>query len=353
MVRKICPLVCLAVMLVSVSCGGTETGDSNSNSAGANRNAIASNSAQGSRFELAEPERYSIVFALRDTAEAAAPSSPDKIQSAATGNSSAASNSVSPVQGRSANAAARNFRGYVPNIENPTMVAIQEFAIEKLASDRRWSFRLAGLGSVVYLQKSGLKYLVLFDRKQYFEVAPSDLGFDPGRSLDPVFNARQTTANGSVEFTGTEQVASRLAYQYRVTLPPSRDQRLFSISLDQETRLPVRFQLSVESSGKPRVEHILEARELRLNPSQTLFDVPVGMTKIKTDQARAQIQLFVTGVAPYIDVMDPLRAEASELAREKVKSPDAMPTKPKQINANSSSRAANKSANRRGAILSR
>jgi hypothetical protein len=60
----------------------------------------------------------------------------------------------------------------------PTSMATQQFGFAKLGADRRWAFVFpAPMGQIVYLEKSGLKYLVFLDRNQYVEVPPDALGF--------------------------------------------------------------------------------------------------------------------------------------------------------------------------------
>ncbi|HWP42619.1 MAG TPA: hypothetical protein VNO14_05250, partial [Blastocatellia bacterium] len=62
-----------------------------------------------------------------------------------------------------------------------------QFDFARMGNDRRWSFNLPQpVGEVVFLEKEGLKYLIIPSRNQYVELRPEELGFDLGRLMTPV-----------------------------------------------------------------------------------------------------------------------------------------------------------------------
>ena len=86
----------------------------------------------------------------------------------------------------------------------PSSMPTLQFGFTRFDSDRRWTFHLpAPLGQVVYLEKSGLMYLILSDRKQYVELNPNDLGFQMGRAMTPSAIANQLKARARVELSAS------------------------------------------------------------------------------------------------------------------------------------------------------
>jgi hypothetical protein len=61
----------------------------------------------------------------------------------------------------------------------------QKIEFARLAADRRWALTLPAIGQVVYLEKPGMRYLILPSRNQYVEIAPDSLGFQLGNALTP------------------------------------------------------------------------------------------------------------------------------------------------------------------------
>src|SRR5262249_17084095 len=239
--------------------------------------------------------------ANRNAAPGAPQSNSRNTTSRNTTSGSASSGKVSTEQIKSAN---KPVPGARPRPVNPVTVAQNQFQLDKLGSDRRWSFQLAGLGSVVYLEKSGLKYLVLFDRGIYFEAGAADLGFEAGRILNPVLAAQKCASRSQSEGLGSQQVAGRTSFGFRFApAAGSSGATPVIVCVDQATRLPTRFETrDLSRDGPPK--SLIEASQLKLNPPQSLFDVPSGMKKVNTDNARTYIQAFVAGVQPFVEAMN-------------------------------------------------
>lgn len=321
-------------------------------------------------FAVSEPERYSLLFQLGETATDTGTSSAASGASTATtrnaGNahapaaspsnkssSGSSSKSLPAGQLKSGNKVAQLPR---PKPVNPIAVTVNQFQLDKLGADRRWSFQLTGLGSVVYLEKSGLKYVVLFDRGLYFEAGPADLGFEVGRILNPVLAAQRCASRAQYDSLGPQQVAGRNAFGFRFApAAGAAGSASVIITVDQETRLPTRFETR-DAAADTSPKLLLEAHQLKLNPSMSLFDVPSGMTKIKTEHAKVQIQSFVAGVQPFIEAMSagqPLKAQVPAANPKAAAAAGKNAATKSAGSANKRSGTAGPSRSRNGAILSR
>jgi hypothetical protein len=193
-------------------------------------------------------------------------------------------------------------------LDVPASMATQQFGFSKLGADRRWAFTLpAPLGRVVYLEKSGLKYLVLFDRKQYVELAGDSLGFQMSRDLTTAGIADRLKARARFEQLGSEPVNGRTARKYRVTSAQNDSSAAVSgvIFIDEETGLPLDCELSTTGQGGEKSRVIVEARELALNPDRSEFDVPAGMKKISPQEAKQQIDGFASAIGYFAETLQP------------------------------------------------
>jgi hypothetical protein len=184
--------------------------------------------------------------------------------------------------------------------EAPSPMLTQQFDLAKLEDDRRWSFVFpAPLGQIVYLEKSGLRYLVLFERKQYTEVEPNTFGFELRKVFMPTSISNRLRSH-AYEKLGLEPVNGRTAIKYRLTASDSTTHMIF---VDQETGLPLRFELSAVAPSGTKSRIVVEARDVQLNPDRAQFDVPVGMKKVSQQEARQQIEAFTSGLRPFSDII--------------------------------------------------
>lgn len=176
-----------------------------------------------------------------------------------------------------------------------------QFTFTRIDSDRRWDFALsAPSGHVVYLEKSGLKYLILLDRKQYVEVSPSEFGVDPGRALAANSIAATVKDRAQFETLGVEPVNARTARKYRFEEAGARADG--AIYIDLETGLAVRSELNTKTSDGGGIRVMVEASDLQLNPDRSLFDVPAGMKKVSVQEAKSQIQSVTTALRHFADM---------------------------------------------------
>lgn len=194
----------------------------------------------------------------------------------------------------------------------PSSMPTLQFGFTRFDADRRWTFSLpAPLGQVVYLEKSGLMYLILSDRKQYVELNPNDLGFQMGRAMTPSAIVNQLKSRARAEALGVELVNGRSARKFRVKNEAQTQDG--AIYVDIETGLPVRAEVNATpASGKP-IRIIVEGREVQLNPDRSIFDVPAGMKKVSTQEAKQAIDMFAGILKSFSDV---LSGSASSVPKE-------------------------------------
>lgn len=213
--------------------------------------------------------------------------------------------------------------------EAPTSMATQQFGFAKLGSDRRWSFVLpAPLGHIVYLEKSGLKYLVFTDRNQYVELAPDALGFQPSGVLTPSAIAEQLKPRSQYEQLGLEPANGRTAMKYRITGAGDAARKTDGvIFVDQETGLPLRYELNAVATPGTNLRVIVEARDVQLNPDRLQFDVPGGMKKITPQEAKSQIEAFAGSLRFFSDIISGKPAASSANAIQSNNNKNAGPRK--------------------------
>jgi hypothetical protein len=185
------------------------------------------------------------------------------------------------------------------NAEPGKMPTLQ-FSFTRFDSDRRWAFSLpAPLGQVVYLEKSGLLYLILSDRKQYIEVTAGDLGFQLGSAMSPSAIANQLKARARIDVLGVEPVNGRTARKYRF----KSDIKDGAIYVDIETGLPVRAEVNTSPASGKALRIIIEGRDIQLNPDRSIFDVPAGMKKVSTQEAKQAIDMFAGILKSFANVL--------------------------------------------------
>jgi hypothetical protein len=184
----------------------------------------------------------------------------------------------------------------------PASMATQQFGYAKLGADRRWAFTFpAPLGRIVYLEKSGLKYLILLDRKQYVELAPDTLGFQMSKEFTPGAVAERLKPRVQFEQLGVEPINARTAMRYRLTSASDASTRIDGVVfVDQETGLLLRSEVNTADSNGEKSRVMVEARDLQLNPDRSEFDVPAGMKKVPPQQAKQQIEGFVTAIGSVV-----------------------------------------------------
>jgi hypothetical protein len=172
-----------------------------------------------------------------------------------------------------------------------------QFDFAKLGGDRRATFQLPGLGQVIYLEHSGLKYVILAARNQYLELDQATLGVElPKLSLlTPTAVVDHLKSNAPYYKLGAENVNGRPAIKYRFagkfnTQTAAGDVDTDStVFLDETTGLPVRAEIVGSTAGGKGARVTLQMSNVQLNPDRAGFDVPIGYKKVTSQELRQQI----------------------------------------------------------------
>jgi hypothetical protein len=174
-----------------------------------------------------------------------------------------------------------------------------QFNFSKIGADRRWEFNLPNIGPAVYLEKSGLKYLILPSQNKYVEINPTELGLnqDMGQLLTPVGMLEQLKNRApQAQSLGTEQLSGRQAMKWQFAGQAQTGAQTGTVVadslvwVDQETGLPLRSEVVMNRTGGDTARITAITENLQLNPDESLFNVPAGMQKVTTEQLKQQVQ---------------------------------------------------------------
>jgi hypothetical protein len=184
----------------------------------------------------------------------------------------------------------------------------QEIDFARMDANRRWAVNIAPLGEIIYLEKPGLKYLVLPSRSQYVELTPEAVGFPIGSVLTPSAMIERLKSQPH-ENLGVEITGGRTATKYRFAGAAQTGTQVGTVNadsivyVDQETGLPLRADLFFAGAGGSNARVAIETRDIQLNPDPTLFEVPAGYNKVTAEELKQQIQSFVSfirAIAPML-----------------------------------------------------
>ncbi|HVG21648.1 MAG TPA: hypothetical protein VNI02_21610 [Blastocatellia bacterium] len=266
--RIFAALAAAVLALASFGCTSAPGPNSNSNSnANANGNvssaANSNASAASSPFSRAEPDRYSLKMTISGAGAA--------------------------------------------NNRQATMQP-QEIDFARMDANRRWALNVAPLGQIIYLEKPGLKYLVLPSRNQYVELTPEAIGFPIGSVLTPSAMVERLKSQQH-ENLGVEPINGRTATKYRFAGAAQTGTQVGTVNadsivyVDQDTGLPLRSDLFFAGANGANARVAIETRDIQLNPDPTLFEVPAGYSKVTAEELKQQIQSFVSfirAIAPML-----------------------------------------------------
>ena len=164
----------------------------------------------------------------------------------------------------------------------------QQIQFARNLGDRRWTLNLpAPVGQIIYLEKSGLKYLILPARNQYVELKPEELGFQLGSVLTPSAMVERLKPRAQYEQVGTETINGRPAIKYRFVGAADTKTQAGTVQsdsfvyMDQETGLPLRADLNFSSTSGAVATGTIMTENIQMNPDPTLFEVPTGMRKVR------------------------------------------------------------------------
>ncbi|HMJ09559.1 MAG TPA: hypothetical protein VK468_11170 [Pyrinomonadaceae bacterium] len=182
----------------------------------------------------------------------------------------------------------------------PTLAA----NVARAGNDRMMEFNLPTNEKVIFLDKGGVNYLILPNRKQYAELSKEALGFDIRRLLMPDQMVNQAKAMPGVKLVGEETMNGRQVVKYSYQASSNTQTQAGTVEtesymlVDKETGLPLRTEtvsqsqsgLSVQGVNGVRV--VTEMTDISTSPNTALFALPTDFQKIDPETVKAQVNLI-------------------------------------------------------------
>jgi hypothetical protein len=187
--------------------------------------------------------------------------------------------------------------------------------VARSGPDRVMEFALPTGEKVIYLDKGGMNYVILPNRKQYAELTKEALGFEVRRLLMPEQIVQQVKAIPGVKLVGEETANGRTVVKYAYSGAANTQTAAGTVAtesyvlVDKETNLPVRSETVSQSQsggnvqGVSGVRVVTEMTDIKTAPDASIFTLPSEFQKIDPEQVKAQANLVFQAVAAIISQM--------------------------------------------------
>jgi hypothetical protein len=187
--------------------------------------------------------------------------------------------------------------------------------VARSGADRVMEFALPTGEKVIYLDKGGVNYLILPNRKQYAELTKEALGFEVRRLLMPEQIVQQVKAIPGVRLVGEETVNGRTVVKYAYSGAANTPTQAGTVAtesyvlVDKETNLPVRSETVSQSQsggnvqGVNGVRVVTEMTDIKSTPDASIFTLPSEYQKINADEVKAQATAIFQVAAQIIGQM--------------------------------------------------
>jgi len=193
--------------------------------------------------------------------------------------------------------------GQQPNL--PTLGA----TVARSGADRVMEFNLPNNEKVIYLDKGGMNYLILPNRRQYAELTKEALGFEVRRMMMPEQIVTQAKAAPGVVRAGEETMNGRQVVKYTYQSTANTQTQAGNVAtesymlIDKETGLPLRSETVAQSQGNVNgvngVRIVTEMTDIKTTPDANIFNLPADYAKIEPEVVKAQVSAIfqVVGMA--------------------------------------------------------
>ncbi len=186
--------------------------------------------------------------------------------------------------------------------------------VARSGADRVMQFAMPTGEKIVYLDKGGMNYVILPDRKQYAELSKEALGFEVRRLLMPDQIVAQVKAIPGVRLVGEETANGRTVLKYAYNATANTQTQAGTVAtdsyvlVDKETSLPIRSETVSQSQngnvqGINGVRIVTEMTDIKTSPDANLFTLPSEFQKIDAEQVKAQANLIFNTIAAVIGQM--------------------------------------------------
>ncbi|HVF29767.1 MAG TPA: hypothetical protein VNA22_02305 [Pyrinomonadaceae bacterium] len=184
--------------------------------------------------------------------------------------------------------------------------------VARSGADRVMEFALPTGEKVIYLDKGGMNYIILPNRKQYAELSKEAVGFEVRRLLMPDQIVEQVKAIPGVRQVGEETVNGRAVVKYAYSAASQTQTQAGTVAtesfvlVDKQTGLPVRTETVSQSQsggnvqGYKGVRVVTEMTDIETTPAANIFMLPTDYQKIDSEQVKAQASLIFNAVGALI-----------------------------------------------------
>lgn len=210
--------------------------------------------------------------------------------------------------------------------------------VARSGADRMMEINLPNNEKVIFLDKGGVNYLILPNRKQYAELTKEALGFDVRRLLMPEHIVQQAKAISGMKLVGEESLNGRQVTKYAYQSSANTQTAAGTVAtesymlVDKETGLPLRSETVSQSQtggnvqGVNGVRVVTEMTDIKTSPDQNLFVLPADFQKIEPDAVKAQINLFLQVGAAFVgQIMNQNKPAPAANSNNMMASPTATP----------------------------
>lgn len=178
----------------------------------------------------------------------------------------------------------------------PTIGAV----VARSGADRVMEFALPTNEKVIYLDKGGMNYLILPNRKQYAELTKEAVGFEVRRLLMPEQIVQQVKTIPGLRLAGEEQHNGRTVVKYVYSAAANTATQAGTVAtesyilVDKETSLPIRSETVSQSQSGGNVQGfkglrvVTEMTDIKTSPDASMFTLPPDYQKIDSEQVKAQ-----------------------------------------------------------------
>jgi len=172
--------------------------------------------------------------------------------------------------------------------------------VARQGNDRVMEFTVAN-EKVIFLDKGGMNYLILPNRKQYAELTKESLGIEVRRLMMPEQIVQQAKAVPGMRFIGEETQNGRQVMKYAYQAQTNTNTSAGTVAtesymiVDKETGLPLRTETVTQSQtggnvqGVSGVRIVTEMTDIKTTPDPTVFNLPTDYAKIDPETVKANI----------------------------------------------------------------
>ena len=188
-------------------------------------------------------------------------------------------------------------------------IGIPELAVRvtRNDNDRRVEFNLPDGSPLIYLDHNNHHYVIVPSRKQYAELTREATGVEPQKLMTPGQLVESLKNLRGVKYAGDEMMNGRPAEKYSYSNSTETKTQAGQVNtqafvyVDKETGLPLRSELTSESSGEVKgvkgARVVAEMRDIKTNIDPTLFEVPAGYSQVPPEKIRQQIDALTGAVS--------------------------------------------------------